>query len=350
MDGSPGWDDSGIIPNPGAIVVNEVLSHSHGVAADWIELYNTTDAQIDIGEWYLSDGGDDLKKYMIAAGTKINAYDYIVFYEDANFGEFSSDPGKVTGFALSENGEEVYLSSAQGGVVTGYRAREDFGASLTGVSFGRYFKRSTGNYNFVSMDHITPGAANAYPKVGPIVISEIMYNPQSDDQNREFIELHNISSGAVTLYDSNEGLPWKLTDGVSYTFPGYPGLTMRAGGYVVLAKDITSYISEYGMPPFGVMLLGPYAGQLNDAGEKVELGMPGDLDEAGIRHYIRIDRIDYSDGSHPENCPGSVDLWPIGADGGGSSLDRIDATLYGNDPNNWRQRPPTPGAEDPGSK
>ena len=350
VDGSPGWDDSGIIPNPGAIVFNEILSHSHGVAADWIELYNTTDAQIDIGGWYLSDSGDDLLKYRIADGTKIDAYDYLVFHEDANFGESSGDPGKGTGFAFSENGEDAYLSSAETGVITGYRAREGFGAAQTGVSFGRYFKRSTGNYNFVPMDHNTPGAANAYPKVGPIVISEIMYNPQFGDQNREFVELHNISSSDVTLYDSNEGLPWKFIDGVDYTFPDYPGLTLGAGGYMVLAKDVTSYISEYGLPPFGVMLLGPYAGQLNDSGEILELAMPGDLDQAGIRHYIRIDRINYSDGSHPENCPGSVDLWPTGPDGQGSSLDRIDSTLYGNDPNNWRQRPPTPGAEDSGSK
>ncbi|MBL7154153.1 MAG: lamin tail domain-containing protein [Phycisphaerae bacterium] len=353
VDGSPGWDDSGILPNPGAIVINEVLSHSHGVAADWIELHNTTDAQIDIGGWYLSDSDKDLLKYRIADGTKINAYGYLVFHEDANFGESSppaADPGKVTGFAFSENGDEAYLSSVDAGVITGYRATEDFGASQTGVSFGRYFKRSTGNYNFVSMDHITPGAANAYPKVGPIVISEIMYNPQSDDQNREFIELHNISSSIVTLYDSNEGLPWKFTDGVDYTFPDYPGLTLSAGGYVVLVKDIASYISEYGMPPFGVMILGRYAGKLNNSGEKLELAMPGDLDEAGIRHYIRIDRINYSDGSHPENCPGNIDLWPMGADGEGSSLNRIDPRLYGNDPNNWSQRPPSPGFEDSGSR
>ncbi|HUV64536.1 MAG TPA: lamin tail domain-containing protein, partial [Sedimentisphaerales bacterium] len=40
--GSPGQDDSGILPNPGDIVINEVLAHSHADGADWIELYNTT--------------------------------------------------------------------------------------------------------------------------------------------------------------------------------------------------------------------------------------------------------------------------------------------------------------------
>jgi len=29
LSGSPGEDDSGIIPEPGAVVINEVLAHSH---------------------------------------------------------------------------------------------------------------------------------------------------------------------------------------------------------------------------------------------------------------------------------------------------------------------------------
>jgi len=344
VGGSPGWDDSGIIPNPGAIVINEVLAHSHGVAADWIELYNTTNAQVNIGGWYLSDSAADLKKYRIADGKKINAYGYVVFREDANFGQFATDPGRITGFAFSENGDEVYLGSAEAGVLTGYREVEDFGASYTGVSFGRYFKRSTGNYNFVSMDHITPGYANAYPKVGPIVINEIMYNPQSGDQKQEFVELRNIGPAAVTLYDFNEAEPWKFTNGIDYTFSGYPGVTVPAGGYVLIVPDVAAYIAKYGMPPAGVIMLGAYDGKLSNSGEKLELSMPGDIDEFGMRHYIRADRVDYSDGSHPADSPGGVDLWPTGPDGGGASLSRVTAQLYSNDPNNWAaSSPPTPG-------
>jgi len=344
--GSPGWDDSGILPNPGEIVINEILAHAHDVAADWIELHNVTDSQVDIGGWYLSDDREDPKKYRIASGTKIDGHGYKVFYEDTNFGEGSSDPGRITGFAFSENGDRAYLSSGEGEEMTGYRVSEDFGASSRGVSFGRYFKKSTGNTNFVAMDHITPDAKNAYPKVGPVVISEIMYNPQSGDQNQEFIELHNISSEPVTLYDFAEEAPWRLTNGVSCTFPDYPGVTINPGGYLVVVKDVPSYIDAYGLPPFGVLILGPYGGSLDNSGEKVELSSPGDIDNTGVRHYIRVDMVNYSDGSHPENCPGDIDYWPVEPDGGGSSLDRIYPELYGNDPNNWRSRPPTPGLED----
>ncbi|UCG47083.1 MAG: hypothetical protein JSU94_16485, partial [Phycisphaerales bacterium] len=73
------------------------------------------------------------------------------------------------------------------------------------------------------------------------------------------------------------------------------------------------------------------------------ISLPGDVDKYGRRHYIRVDRVVYSDGSHPEDNPGDVDLWPTEADGGGSSLTRMSVTLYGNDPNNWTPATPSPG-------
>ena len=69
-------------------------------------------------------------------------------------------------FALSETGEKVVLSSAEADVLTGYQDVEDFGASETGVAFGRY-RKSTATYNFVPMSENTPGWANAtgFPSV-----------------------------------------------------------------------------------------------------------------------------------------------------------------------------------------
>ncbi|MFC1793196.1 lamin tail domain-containing protein [Planctomycetota bacterium] len=210
--GSPGQDDSGILPEPGAIVINEVLAHSHAEASDWIELHNTTGTAIDIGGWFLSDNSDNLAIYEIANGTTIGPNGYLLLYEDMNFGNMN-DPGAYEPFALSENGERLYLSSAQNGAITGYRSTEDFGASETGVSFGRYYKASTDNYNFVAMEQNTPGSANAYPKVGPIVISEIMYNPDWPEgslytnNQYEYIELQNVSAEPVTLYRYDKAEP-----------------------------------------------------------------------------------------------------------------------------------------------
>ena len=341
--GSPGEDDGGILPNPGDVVINEVLAHSHAGNPDWIELYNTTNGAINIGGWYISDSSSNLKKYKIALGTSIQGNGYKVFYENTDFNDVT-DPGCVIPFALSENGEMVCLSSAEDGVLTGYREIEEFGASETGVSFGRY-KKSTGTYNFVAMDHNTRGFANAAPLVGPVVINEIMYNPPSGNQNEEYIELYNRTGSPVTLYRYDKAEPWKFTDGIEYTFPASPPVTIPAGGYIVVVKNRAVFSSRYPAVPSG-KILGPYSGLLNNAGESLELSLPGDVDELGERQYIRVERVSFSDGSHHEDFDElvpPVDTWPSMADGFGMSLTRIEPRFYGNDPNNWIADSPTPG-------
>ena len=351
LSGSPGEDDSGIVPAPGAVVINEVLAHSHAGAADWIELHNTTSAAIDISGWFLSDSSSDLAKYRIAAGTIIAPGGYIVFYEDRHFNNPSA-PGANQPFALSENGESLYLSSAEGALLTGYRKVEDFGASQTGVSFGRYYKPSTGSYNFVLMSENTPGSANAYPKVVPVVINEIMYNPSwpvggsyTNDQY-EYVELHNISNEPLTLYHFDTAQPWKFTDGIDFTFPEDVPVTISAGGYLLVVKDPEAFSWRYPDVPVE-KILGPYKGGLNNAGERLQLSMPGDVDESGALYYIRIDRVSYSDGSHPENCPDGVDRWPTAPDDGWVSLSRMSPQNYGNDPDNWTASSPSPGTVNP---
>ncbi len=91
------------------------------------------------------------------------------------------------------------------------------------------------------------------------------------------------------------------------------------------------------------IILGPYNRNLSNSGERLELSMPGDVDNELVRQYIRIDRINYSDGSHPENCPGLIDLWPAEADGNGMALSRKILANYGNDPDNWTIVAPSPG-------
>ncbi|MHC4284536.1 MAG: LamG-like jellyroll fold domain-containing protein, partial [Planctomycetota bacterium] len=349
-NGTPGWDDSGILPNPGAVVINEVMAHSNA-GPDWIELYNTTNEAINIGGWFLSDNNRDepnLMKYRIANGTIIDSNDYLVFYQDTDFNN-PGDPGSLVPFALSENGEEACLSSRldPNGFLTGYRQMEDFGASQTNVSLGRYYKPSTGNFNFVAMDYNTPDANNVYPKVGPVVINEIMYNPPTGNQDEEYVELHNITGALVTLYRYDKSAPWKFTDGIDYTFSAAPVVTIQAYGYLILARDLTVFTARYGSMPSGVQVLDGYSGRLSNAGERLQIGMPGDIDEEGTRYYIRIDRVTYSDGLHPEDCPGGVDHWPNEADGLGKSLSRKVASDYGNDVANWQAATPSPGLANP---
>ena len=351
LSGSPGEDDSGIVPEPGAVVINEILAHSHADATDWIELHNTTGTAIYIGGWFLSDGSSDLMKYQIVPGTIIAPNGYIVFYEDQHFDNIAA-PGSYQTFSLSENGERLSLSSAEGSLLTGYRQVEDFGGSETGVSFGRYYKPSTGNYNFVPMSQNTPGSANAYPKVGPIVINEIMYNPSwpvgssyTNDQY-EYIELHNISNEPVSLYHFDTAQPWKFTDGIEFTFPADIPVAIPAGGYLLVVKDPEAFAWRYPAVPVE-KILGPYSGSLSNAGERLQLSMPGDVNDSGKLYDIRVDRVSYSDGSHPEKSPDRVDHWPTAPNDGLVSLSRVPSQNYGNDPENWTASAPSPGAVNP---
>jgi hypothetical protein len=175
-----------------------------------------------------------------------------------------------------------------------------------------------------------------------------MYHPSwpsgvsyTNDQY-EYIELHNISDQTVTLYDYDEGEPWKFTDGIEFAFSAERPVTVPPGGFIVVVRNQAAFSWRYpGVPAETVF--GPYEGNLGNSGEKLELGMPGDVDSSGQRHYIRLDRVNYSDGSHPEDVPGPVDLWPAEADGGGLSLNRVAPADYGNDPQNWIAAQPSPG-------
>jgi hypothetical protein len=88
-------------------------------------------------------------------------------------------------------------------------------------------------------------------------------------------------------------------------------------------------------------------GRLANGGEKLQLSRPGEVDDDGTREWIRVDRVAYSDGSHPEDFANGVDPWPVAADGQGKSLSRIDQETYGNDPANWQPATPTPGRANP---
>jgi hypothetical protein len=342
MGGSPGQAEQGLAAD--SIVFNEILAHSHASQPDWIELYNKTDQDINIGGWFLTDDSTDLntiRKYEIPTGTILYGGSYLVFYQDTSFGSPSQPTEKR--FALSEAGETVYLYSGENGEVTGYyQTRQKFDASETGISFGRYEKASlTNGYDFVRMQTPTPQQPNSSPLVAPLVITEIMYNPvQGADY--EYLEIYNRSPEAVSLMATvstenpqgvftSQDLPWTI-DGIGYVFPS--GITVMPGEYVIVAKNPSLFSSVYGsILPAGTRVFGPYAGKLDNNGEEIAIQIPGDQEWNKARIYIPVETIDYMD-----SAP-----WPTGPNGGGQSLQRADKNVYSSDPEIWIGLAPQPG-------
>ncbi len=324
------------------IVINEILAHAHAEASDWIELYNPSNVPINIGGWFLSDTASDLLRYEIPAGTIVDPCGYVVLYEATHFAN-PFDPGTQTPFAFSENGEAAYLYSADDPVFPDYLVTEPFGASETSYSFGRYLT-STGTYRFVTVREATPGRANAYPLVGPVVIDEIMYHPAADG-DAEYVELQNISGGPVALFDFASGEPWRVMDdsGIDFRFPTDAPVTIEPGEHVLLVRDLAAVQQCYSVPA-GAKVFDWGSGRLANQGERLQLLKPGDVDDRGVRYWIEVDQVNYSDGSHGDGFPGDIDPWPAAADGEGPSLNRLFPSRYGNDPNNWHATIPTPGS------
>jgi len=330
------WQEKG-----SPIVINEVLAHAHAQASDWVELYNLSSAPVHIGGWFLSDDKNDLERYQIPAGTTVEPHGYYVLYEVTQFGN-ALDPGAKKLFAYSENGDCVYLFSGADAVFPNCLVAQPFGPSETSVSFGRYLK-STGVYDFPTMRELTPGAANSYPLVGPIVINEIMYHP-AVDADAEYVELLNISGAPVTLFDPVTLEPWRLQadTGVDFRFPTDVPVTVEANEHVLLVRD-PGAMRRYTVPA-NVKVFDWGSGKLGNGGEQIRLLKPGDVDENGIRYWIEVDRVEYSDGAHGDTFPNGVDSWPTEADGLGPSLNRLFPSRYGNDPNNWQATIPSPGS------
>jgi hypothetical protein len=310
--GTPEIDET-TAPPQHAVVVNEVLTHSSG-AGDWIELKNTTGAPINIGGWYLSDSGTNLLKYRVPDGTVISANGLLVLDEQTSFGAASQ--GAIA-FSLDSAGDYLYLSSSSAvGVLGAYRDAVHFGAADLNVTMGRY-TTSTGRADFVALSQATKGTENAYPLVGPIVISEIQYHPSGNAS--EFIELHNSGQTAIDLGG------WQITNGVTFTFAA--GTTILPGGWLlVVPSDPVQFRQSYNMPP-SVVIVGPYEGTLANDGDVVELSRPAVLDpgQAGPAPLLLVDRVSY----------GTSAPWPTSPDGTGPSLARRGQALYGDDAASW---------------
>jgi hypothetical protein len=141
-----------------------------------------------------------------------------------------------------------------------------------------------------------------------IVINEIMYNPAVPDT--AFIELFNTSDFSFDLSG------WRI-NGVDFTFS--PGSIITNGQFLVLASKTASYFAAYGTNVIAPS--GQFAGNLQNDGETLTLLRPG----ANPGEEIVMDKVRYE----------SLPAWPTGPNGGGQSLQLIDAAQDNSRVGNW---------------
>jgi hypothetical protein len=322
VGGSPGADDPSPLVQP--VFVNEVLTASVPPQTDTIELFNPNGLDVNIGGWFLTDDAALPKKYRITDNTIIPARAYMAFNE----AQFNPTPGGGNSFSLNSHGDDVYLFSGDANTnLTGYSHGFTFGASDPGVTFGRYIN-SVGDEQFPAQISNTSPGPNSGPRVGPVVINEIMYHPGFGGD--PFVELKNITATPAPLFDpAYPSNTWRLS-GASFNFP--TNISLPAQSYLlVVGISPTIFRAKYGIPG-SIQILGPYPGHLQANGEALKLEHPAPPSTNGL-FYVSVDEVRYND-----HAP-----WPAAADGSGPSLQRRDSSAYGNDPGNWDAAGSSPG-------
>ncbi|MCP4846332.1 MAG: hypothetical protein GY899_00095 [Verrucomicrobiaceae bacterium] len=318
--GSPG--NVGSEPNA-ELEISEILTHTDLPELDSVEIRNRTNATIDISGWYLSDSDENWQKYLLPEGSIVPAGGFLVI-DETDFnpnGLWNPNAGVPEDweFAISSGGDQIYLIEANNGTPVSFAADRDFDAARNGVSFGSH-TNSQGDEFFTALEQLTLGAENANPFIGPLVITEIMY--QNEPGRMDWIEVQNISGGAVDLFDP--AIPehlWKI-NGIDFEFP--PGQTLAFGEIaLIVSGNPATFRAQNSIDP-SVAVYGPYDGSLQDNGENLRLQMPepGEPDP----EFIEIDAVRY----------GIVEPWPSDALGTGHSIERIFGNEFGTEPLNWK--------------
>jgi len=341
--GTPGV--AGLGPD-NRVVINEVLSHTDLPLKDAIELVNTTAGPIDIGGWYLSDSTGNLKKFRIPNGTTLLPGQYIVFDED----DFNPGQGSLpTDFSFNAAaGDSAYLMQTDTGTGALQRFVDSvsFGAQANAESWGR-FPNLTGDLTPLLARSL--GSANGAPRIGPVIISEVMYQPVDPGNlpagvtvnDLEFVEIFNPTGSAVSLTE------WRIRGGVDYDFGPTPaiGPSLAAQQALVIvsfdpadplnAAKLTAFRSHYGIGA-GVPLVGPFGGNLDNSGESVRLERPDEPPNDDPDFFPRLleDDVNYDD----------LAPWPVAAAGGGDSLNRRLPPPFGSLSTSFTAADPTPGS------
>jgi len=137
------------------IVINELLASNTSTNTDnlsnnytdWIELYNNSNKNADIGNWYLSDNYKNPTKWKIPFYFQIARKGYKLFWTD------NKDTLNHTNFKLNREGETIYLFNKD----TVFVDSTSFTKQFPDVSYGRESDTSS-VYNY--FDKPTPNKPN----------------------------------------------------------------------------------------------------------------------------------------------------------------------------------------------
>ncbi len=140
------------------VVFSEIMASNavfqNGRHDDWVELHNTSDTQVSLKGWYLSNDPYKLTRWAFPDSAKIAKNGYLVIYcTDDDISAITDGPANAiyASFKISASGESLYLTDPEGNT-TSITIGEQFGNVSSGIP-------SSGT-QWQFLEKATPGAAN----------------------------------------------------------------------------------------------------------------------------------------------------------------------------------------------
>ena len=205
------------------------LCDSFGSYSDWIELYNSTDTDMDISGFGISDNLSQPMKYRFPDGTTIAAKGYLVVFCSGNEGMQNGELHAP--FGLRSYGEDVVIANRAGRIIDSY----SFKNQETDVSMARI---PDGAGELQSNSQPSPGypntgagysafdAANRLP-LGGVYISE--FGGSTGSVASDWVEIYNSTGSAVSL--AGYGLSNNPKNPAKWVFPD---ISIEPGEYLLL--------------------------------------------------------------------------------------------------------------------
>ena len=205
------------------------ICDSFGSYSDWIELYNSTDTDMDISGFGISDNLSQPMKYRFPDGTTIAARGYLVVFCSGNEGMQNGELHAP--FGLRSYGEDVVIANRAGRIIDSY----SFKNQETDVSMAR-IPDGTGElqpnsqpspgYPNTGAGYSAFDAANRLP-LGGVYISE--FGGSTGSVASDWVEIYNSTGSAVSL--AGYGLSNNPKNPAKWVFPD---ISIEPGEYLLL--------------------------------------------------------------------------------------------------------------------
>ena len=199
---------------------NTVFVNDHFKKNDWIELYNTTDTDLDASGLYLSDDIDDPLKYQIPSGTVANtiipANGHLILWAD----ELESISQLHTPFKLGNANGQMALVTSSADFVANNAAYFELHPALKEFADGLAYSSHAGNESVGRY----PDGANTFYKMALPTIERTNMHHSFDEFIGEDQGIMDLTNATFVL-DLAQGWNWSahpLTDAIAVSaFEGY---------------------------------------------------------------------------------------------------------------------------------